>query len=266
MTAAMRILPINATLRRVAKKAFLAYALVRTRMSAYLNHARWMRVARHRRPIAIAMSVGLHVLLVLCLLPNGKFGFSTGGQGRVYEGEGEGLSVDLTALALINAQALEMRESEPETRTELDEMEALDDLATKAGTQALSNVLPDVPAEAQPEPERTDLSRPSPMEAVRQGGEGQGGTSSGGFDELWEAIAPCWRRIADEHALPVKLNVTFAGDGMLAKPPEIIRAAEDVSNPRALRSESLAITALAECGAYQMAAGRQNVSIYFPKP
>ena len=45
-----------------------------------------------------------------------------------------------------------------------------------------------------------------------------------------------------------------------------MRAAEDASNPSALRSESLAITALAECGAYQMAAGLENVSIHFPKP
>jgi hypothetical protein len=53
---------------------------------------------------------------------------------------------------------------------------------------------------------------------------------------------------------------------MLAKPPEIMRMAEDAANAKALRSESLAITALAECGAYQMAAGRENVSIQFPRP
>jgi hypothetical protein len=220
---------------------------------------------KHRRPVAIAVSLTLHVLFVIALLPHNPSGISAGGQGGAYHGEGEGLSLDLTAMALPDAQALEVREPEPETLTELADSETLDDL-TSTETQVLSEALADAPSLSQSEPEQTASARPAQMAAARQGGEGQGGASSGTFDDLWAAIAPCWRRIADTETLPVNLTVTFATNGMLAKPPEIARKGEDASNPQALRSESLAITALAECGTYQMAAGRENVNIHFPKP
>jgi hypothetical protein len=257
--------PAVATFARFTNSACSAVIAALALLSSCLNRAPWQMVSRHRRPVAIAASIGLHVLFVLCLLPHSQSGFSAGGQGGAYQGEGEGLSLDLTAMALPDAQALEVREPEPETLTELADSETLDDL-TSTETHALSEALADAPSLSQPEPEHTAATKSAQQSAARQGGEGQGGTSSGTFDDLWAAIAPCWRRIADMETLPVNLTVTFAGNGMLAKPPEIERAAEAASNPKALRSESLAITALAECGAYQMAAGRENVSIHFPTP
>lgn len=257
--------PAVATFARFTNSACSTVIAALALLSSCLNRVPCQMVSRHRRLIAVAASIGLHVLFVLCLLPHSRSGFSAGGQGGTYQGEGEGLSLDLTAMALPDAQALEVREPEPETLTELDDSETLDDV-TNTETQVLSEALADTPSLSQPEPEQTAAASPAQMATVRQGGEGQGGTASGTFDELWAAIAPCWRRIADTETLPVNLTVTFAGNGMLAKPPEIVRAAEDASNASALRSESLAITALAECGAYQMAAGRENVSIHFPKP
>lgn len=233
-------------------------------MSALLRRLPRQGLRKHRRLLAVALSIGLHILFVLCLLPHGQRGFSTGGQGGHFQGEG--LSLDLTAVALPTKQAMDIREPELDALSELDTPERLDDLAALADAQSLNEVVPDALGLSQPQPAQDATARPMLASATRQGGEGQGGTSSGTFDDLWAAIAPCWRRIADSETLPVNLTVSFAGNGMLAKPPEIMRKAEDASNARALRSESLAITALAECGVYQMAAGRENVSIHFPMP
>jgi hypothetical protein len=266
MTSAIPKIPTKATLRRFSEKVWSTHAMTLSRISAPLNHVTWQGIARHRRAIAITASVGLHALLLLSLIPQGKSGFSTGGQGGSYQGEGEGLNLDLMASALSDAQALEIRQPEPETLAALDTPERLDDLATPTEAEAITDVVPDMPSISQRELAQNATAQPAQASAARQGGEGEGGTSSGTFDELWAAIAPCWRRIADNETLPVNLTVTFAGNGMLAKPPEIVRLAEDASNAKALRSESLAITALSECGAYQMAAGRANVSVYFPAP
>lgn len=215
-----------------ARRAYAAGAATPLARLIYSSSA-MARFLKHRRPVAIALSIGLHILFVICLLPHSRSGFSTGGRGGHFQGDGEGLSLDLAALA---------------------------------DAQGLSEVVPDASSLSQPQPAQDASAAPAQAAANRQGGEGQGGTSSGTFDDLWAAIAPCWRRIADSETLPVNLTVSFAGNGMLARPPEIMRKAEDASNARALRSESLAITALAECGVYQMAAGRENVSIQFPMP
>ena len=266
MTPDIFIGPASAIFARFTKIACSASGAALAWVSACLDRLPLQRLSKHRRPIAFAVSLALHVLFVIALLPHNPSGFSAGGQGGADQGEGEGLSLDLTAIALPDAQALEIREPEPETLTELDPSEPLDSLTAEAETQTFSDALPTTSSLAQAYATEQATLNSAHQSAARQGGEGQGGTSSGTFDDLWAAIAPCWRRVADTETLPVNLTVSFAGNGMLAKPPEIVRAAEDSSNAKALRSESLAITALAECGAYQMAAGRENVSIHFPKP
>ena len=266
MTPDMFIGPASATLAGFAKFARSASGATLAWVFACLNSLPLKCLSKHRRPIAVAVSIALHVLFILALLPHNPSGFSTGGRGGTYQEEGDGLNLDLTAVALPNALALQVREPDAESLAELDTPERLDDLATLVETESLSDVAPNSLSISQPEPPQDAASSPAHASAARQGGEGQGGTSSGKFDDLCAAIAPCWRRVADTETLPVNLTVSFAGNGMLAKPPEIVRAAEDSSNAKALRSESLAITALAECGAYQMAAGRENVSIHFPKP
>jgi hypothetical protein len=230
----------------------------------HVSRLPWQRISKHRRPIAIAASVGLHVLLVFCVMPHNHAGFSTGGLGDTYTDEAGGLSLDLTAIALPDALALETREVEEEA---LDANETLNDLAT---TTADTLILSDAPSLTRspiaPAPAHQSAAKAAQASAAQQGGQGPSGTSAGTGDDLWNAIAPCWRRLADLDTVSVNLTVTFASNGMLAKPPEIMRQAEDASNPAALRSESLAITALAECGAYEMAAGRELVSIHFPRP
>jgi hypothetical protein len=105
--------PAVATFARFTNSACSAVIAALALLFSCLNRVPWQMVSRHRRPIAIATSVILHGLLVLALLPHSQSGFSIGGQGGAYQGEGEGLSLDLTAMALPDAQALEVREPEP---------------------------------------------------------------------------------------------------------------------------------------------------------
>ena len=72
--------------------------------------------------------------------------------------------------------------------------------------------------------------------------------------------------IADSSTLPVTLEVTFSGDGHLAKPPVIDRDTTAAISNQGLRSEAKAINALAQCGAYAMAADKTGVKVNFTRP
>lgn len=85
-------------------------------------------------------------------------------------------------------------------------------------------------------------------------------------NDLWKAIEPCWRRVADKNTMPVTLEVTFSPLGNLAKPPVIKRDPSKAITDQALRSESQAITALSQCGPYLMAFGQSGLGVTFPKP
>lgn len=85
-------------------------------------------------------------------------------------------------------------------------------------------------------------------------------------NDLWKAIEPCWRRIADKDTQPVTLEVTFSPLGNLAKPPAIKRDPAVPLTDKALRSESQAITALSQCGPYLMAYGQSGLVVDFPNP
>lgn len=223
-------------------------------------------VERRRRLTAVVLSIGLHGLLLFALLPSSQPSLSAGGMGGTDVGEGEGLSLDLTALQSVQSEALQIRELEMDELDTISESDVQETLAVPI-TEALEVTLPTtsvvLSSNATPS---TEASAQAQKAAAAMGGEGQGGTSTGTVDELWNAIAPCWRRLADKETLPVTLTVSFAGNGMLAKPPVIERPVGENSNMQTLRSESLAITALSECGVYQMAAGREGVAIHFPKP
>ena len=54
--------------------------------------------------------------------------------------------------------------------------------------------------------------------------------------------------------------------GVLVRAPEIVRDPQAAVDIHTQLSEAEAIQALNECGAYTMAAGRENVTINFPKP
>ncbi|WP_140986909.1 hypothetical protein [Asticcacaulis tiandongensis] len=82
--------------------------------------------------------------------------------------------------------------------------------------------------------------------------------------DLWKAIEPCWKRLADKNTVPVTLKVTFSPLGNLAKPPEIEREPGAPLTDQLMRSENQAIMALSQCGPYLMAFGQANVRVRFP--
>ena len=209
------------------------------------------RALKHRRTIAVAGSAALHLLIVLALLWPRTQGLDGGGGGGHTSGAGTGdafaaIDLDLIAKATI---APNVKTSDDLTRDVLDMPLDVD----KPQTEALKT--PDAVAQL------------TPADAGA-GGAGQAGTTSGAGmgDDLWGAIAPCWKRVAGTDTLPVTLHITFAGNGGLSKPPVIVRASDAAITPQSLRSEAQALSALAACGAYPMAAGRQDVEIHFPKP
>ena len=219
----------------------------------------------HRKPVAVVVSVALHLLALVFLLPQAQVpgGFS-GGAGGTDSGAGQGISLDLSALNEASKDALQVKAQTPEDTADLTPADQVQ-LAETTPQPQLSD-LSDAVTQPQTQPQPKSAEASAQEAAAAAGGPGQDGTTAGDGDALWSAIAPCWRKMASADALPVQLSVTFAADGNLALPPDIVRDPDHPSDMTGMRSETQAIQALAACGAYAMAAGRQNVQIHFPKP
>ena len=202
-------------------------------------------------------------MVILALLPAAPSGLSGGGSGGTLAGAGSGetyAAVDLYALPA-PAAVPAVKPPEPSASDALDEPAN----AVKPVTDALQTAVSDMPQLAQADPSPLSPASPASSEPPATGGPGQAGTTAGAGDDLWSAIAPCWKRIAGKDTLNVTLRVTFTAGG-LSKPPEIERADGSAITPQSLRSEAQALTALAQCGAYRMAAGRQGGEVNFPRP
>lgn len=221
---------------------------------------------RHRRPLAVVLSLLLHIAFVLAVLPHSHKGLSTSGSDGAGVGAGTGetyAAVDLYGQLPSPAATTAIKAPD---NTVADVLDTPVDPAQPQPTvvQATSADLPQLAQLDAPAPPLPAESTAHPAAAMA--GRGEGGTTAGTGDDLWAAIAPCWKRIADSETLPVALEVTFSGDGHLSKPPVIERDAAVAITPRSLKSEARAIDALAQCGAYPMAAGRVGVKVSFPKP
>jgi hypothetical protein len=216
----------------------------------------------HRRSMAVALSLLLHILFLWLLLPHARQALSGGGSHGVGVGGGTGETWYAVDLRTLPSPALATKVKAPEGTA----AEALDppDPAVKPSVEPIQSVIAEKQSPAK-------LDTPPPAEAVSaahpaaMAGAGQDGTTMGAGD-LWGAIAPCWKRVAGSDTLPVTLEITFTADGALAKPPVIDRASGSPITPQSLRSEAQALSALAQCGAYPMAAGRSDVKVDFPKP
>ncbi len=221
---------------------------------------------RRRRTVAVTGAVLLHVLFLLFLLPQTPTGLSTGGSGGTAQADdGEGLALDLTAM---KTGPQLMTAVVPQAQEDVTPAAPEDIAVTKTADSDLSlpdKVIPQLNAPEPPTPEATPAAAKAQL-AAAAGGAGQAGTSTGAGDDLWAAIAPCWKRIAGRDALPVRLTVSFASNGLLLRAPEIVRDPAVAIDVRTQLSEGQAIQALSECGAYTMAAGRENVTISFPRP
>ena len=236
----------------------------RDTVAAWANPAlAWLQ--RRRKPVAIVGSVVLHLLALLFLLPQAEApGGFAGGAGGNDSGAGEGISLDLTALNDASKDALTVKTTTPEGTDIVAPIDQL--MVADAQPQPQLSDLSDAVAQTTPQPQPQAAEANAQEAAAAAGGPGQDGTTAGDGDALWAAIAPCWRKMASADALPVQLSVSFSSDGHLAVPPDIIRDPDQQGGMTGLRSETQAIQALAACGAYAMAAGKQNVQIHFPKP
>ncbi len=216
-------------------------------MRPYLRRA-GRRLDRHRRVVAVIGALALHLLVLMALLPqvhDALAGGGHGGQGQAGSGD-MGYAADLVAAAKPAVDPTQIVTPSPD--------DALD-IARPSVAQASSDLALTV---------SDPSSLPAIMAAAADGGAGDNGATTGTSGDLWAAIAPCWQRVATSGTLPVTLEITFTADGHLAKPPVIDR--EGAATPAGLQSEARAIAALAQCGAYPMAANEASVKVNFPKP
>ncbi|CAM3344616.1 hypothetical protein ASTA108788_16920 [Asticcacaulis taihuensis] len=221
-----------------------------------------------RRAIAITGSALLHLGLVLLLLPsNTGLSASMGtvtGLGTV-NGAGTAVTlVDLSELTPPKAseEAGQTATAEPSVATpEPTDISETQDEATPADQQVSRAEKPEAPVRQALQSDSNDL-KDSTAEATA-GAFGQNGQAN---LDLWNAIAPCWNRIADGATLPATLKISFDANGGLALPPEIERDPDAKITDQSLKSEAQALQALSECGAYPMAQGQQNVVVQFPTP
>ena len=223
------------------------------------------RLTRHRRVCAVTFSVAVHLLLILCFLlpPPASFGLSGGGAIGNGSGVGDGEHVEMFDGRLPQNLALTVKPQEAEDSEDLTttELAAVDDLSLD--TPQVSDLAPSL-SDISPE-KSVPKSQAAADSAANMGATGTGGLTAGDGDDLWAAIAPCWKKVADDSTLPVTLDVTFGADGGLALPPVIERDPTAALDSQVLVSESRAIQALAACGVYPMASGRANVKIEFPR-
>ncbi len=217
---------------------------------------------RHRKPIAVSTSILLHLLLLLALIPHALEGMAGGAGGSANDGDGKGLAVELVSADELKQADLTAKTTNADDNKALDVAQALD---SQAETPSLQTADAELPTLSQDTPSLPAPSAPA-QTSQAAGGAGSGGQLAGTGDDLWAAIAPCWKRLAGSDALPVTLTVSFAGNGLLATSPDVVRDPGTAVDVQVQRSEGEAIQAVSECGAYAMAANRENVVIKFPKP
>ena len=244
--------------RKLAKHPVVVkiYAIVAIPFRALANvPEKW------RRWIAAGVSVSLHALALLFLLwphPSGLNGSGIGGEAV---GEGEGFGIDLVSVAEQRYEAMTAKELEAEDIEEMKVSAPPETMQLVESDLSLSQVKVEdfTTTTSVVTLQEADSGGPS---AASAGGQGQGGSRSD--DGLWDAIAPCWRRLADKDTLPVKMTVSFGAEGMLSVSPVFERNKYENPTEQIIRSETLAVMALVECGSYKMSSGRQAVAIDFP--
>ena len=214
---------------------------------------------KHKKVLAVALSVGLHVVLVLLLLMRPPAGMAGGGYAGEGAAPGHGVAVDLVDGAELSRMLLTVK---PPAADNADE--AITPLKLADADTALTLSPPQTTAPQFSDPSDTPPTLLTPQEAGQSGAPGDSGGTTG--DDLWAAIAPCWNRLADGNTLPVTLEVSFGADGGIAAPPVIDADVAGQSDVQVQRSETIALQALAQCGAYAMAEGRQDVKVNFPRP
>jgi hypothetical protein len=211
-------------------------------------------LAKHRRKVAIGVSLGLHGLVLAFFLIGVSSEISGGGNhGDSFgAGTGSGLTVEMVSARDVMPDALKVKQPDPaEAAQEPTDFSKPDISATATETAMLD-------APSQPVVQLASEAMPDGP----AGGAGEGGQSAGINDPLWKQIEPCWRRIAGKETRGVMLRIDFSPLGNIARTSDAPEAhvASDA------RSRAEAVQALGECGPYVAAGSREAVVIAFPAP
>ncbi len=208
-------------------------------------------LSKHRRKIAVAVSLGLHGLVLALFLISFNPKISGGGNhGDSFgAGTGSGFAVDMVDARDVMIVAAKVKAPDPADAEPVTDMATLDISKTATDPTTL-----DTPSQAVL---ALNVSAPSDSQA---GGEGEGGQSAGVNDPLWKQIEPCWQRLADKGTGGVMLRIDFSPLGNIAKTDD----APDAPVAADASSRAKAVRALGECGPYVTAGSRENVVIAFP--
>jgi len=214
---------------------------------------------RHRRSLALAGSLLLHGAVMAVLIMPASGALSTLDLRDLGDTDQKGIAIEL-----IEPVSPRPKLAHPAQATEnfvdMTEPPATDGWKADAAKPAtsLSDIFgKDLFAQS---PQAAQTTKPSPTDSHIK----MNNRTSASMNDLWKAIEPCWRRLADKNTTGVTLSVSFSPLGNLSKPPVIVRDPAAHLTDRQLRSESLAINALAQCGPYLMAFGQNDVSVQFP--
>lgn len=224
-------------------------------------------LSKYRKSIAVAVSVGLHAVLFFAFTLSTSSQLSNIALTGEGEAEAQGVELDLMTLDDSEAAMAGVAQPPPPAASRADAFMAMTEpnqtpsdfaLSPSSPAQSLSEALGENPFDAtqsaQPASKTRDEAHVKTSDKTQQMP-----------NELWKAIAPCWNRIADKNTLPVTLEVSFSPMGNLAKPPVIRRNPSARISDQMLRSETQALSALAQCGPYLMVFGQDNVQVGFPK-
>ena len=228
-------------------------------------------VVRHRKPLAVTGSLGLHLVVIWFFLLQPSSNALSELDKRSYGPMTEnGLNIDLARPASIPAMPAAAPPKPPQVQA-LAAFATMSEPTTAATPASLSAPSPskslsqvfgkDVFAPSPATPPKAETQHPSNQESHIKLTDQSNRTTP---NDLWKAIEPCWRRVVTRDTESVTLSVSFSPLGNLAKPPVIMRPNGAHLDDRMLKSESMAINALAQCGPYLMAFGQSNVSVQFP--
>ena len=223
---------------------------------------------KQRRVIAVAISLFLHLGILLLILPSQK-GFLSIGTTGLGDINGAGTAVTLVDASELTSPQAAQEQVEAPTEDQAKPVAPpsdaeVPDVEAPAETTKTTEPAKEQDATTEQQPVSSDSQVPS--NSTTQASAGAFGQNGETYTDLWNAIAPCWNRIADVKTLPAKLTISFSPDGGLSAPPVIERDPDAEITDESLHAEAKALQALSECGAYPMAKSLQSVTVKFPPP
>lgn len=214
-------------------------------------------LTRHSKALAVVGSLALHVAVVVMLIVPSSGALTELDTHMAGDENVEGMDVSLFDTATEAATPVDMAgQFAPMLDTTPDDGWTPSD-TPEPSTQSLADLFSEASAAQQPQAQTVSPSSTEALASVD-------GRKSKTMNDLWKAIEPCWRRVADKKTVSVTLSVSFSPLGNLSKAPAVVRDASVSTGERRRRSEDQAINAIKQCGPYLMSFGQSDVHIAFP--